>query len=72
MLKVTIYGSGEEEDVFDGVDYVSLVNEDTYGPPPLVAPTKQEPRPLAKVAERVLYINTRLVPLFEITRIADR
>ncbi len=73
MLTVTIYPSDPEvePDVIENIDFVSLVNPDTFGPPPLVAPNKDSPRPLAKVGERVLYINTSLVPLFEIERTSD-
>lgn len=73
MLTVTVYtDGGDEGDVFENVDFVSLVNGNTFGPPPLVAPGKSGESPTAKVEDRVLYINTHLVPLFEIERVADR
>lgn len=76
MLEVTIYDATgrktacfKEEDDTD-VDYVSLVSNETYGPPALVAPNKGQP-PTAKVEDRVLYINTSLVPVFRIVRTSD-
>lgn len=78
MLNVTIYPdaesilSDEGGAEFEGVDYVSLVNNQTYGPPALIAPS---PRggdlPRARLNQKVLYINTNLVPAFEIVRTAD-
>ncbi len=50
------------------VDYVSLVNSDTFGPPPLVAPTRDRNDPRARDGDRVLYINTNIVPAFLIER----
>lgn len=72
MLSVTIYADLGDPDpqVFTEVDYVSLVNDETYGPPPLIAPNRGD-APLAKVGDRVMYINTHLVPLFEIERTGD-
>lgn len=74
MLEVTIYSlDGTEVATFDGVDevdYVSLVNNETYGPPALVAPSRGE-SPLAKIEDEVLYINTNLVPFFKIVRTSD-
>jgi hypothetical protein len=61
---------GEEATVFNGIDFVSFVNEGTFGPPALVAPSPKEPGrpPLARPGQKVLYINTSLVPLFSIER----
>jgi hypothetical protein len=73
VLEVTIYDAeGKETAVVESVDFVSIVNKDTYGAPPLIAPSKDSPRPLAQVGDRVLYINTEHVPMFEIERISDR
>jgi hypothetical protein len=52
------------------VDFVSLVNSDTYGPPPLVAPEKGQ-SPVARMDDMVLYINTDLVPAWIIERLDD-
>ena len=57
--------------VFNGIDYVSFVNEGTYGAPALVAPNPKDPQgtpPRARPGQKVLYINTSLVPLFAIER----
>lgn len=58
--------------VFNGIDYVSFVNSGTYGAPALVAPNPKDPRgtePRARTGQKVLYINTSLVPLFSIERV---
>lgn len=74
MLEVTIYSiDGREVAKFhdvNEVDYVSLVNNETYGPPALVAPARGE-KPLAQVEDEVLYINTNLVPFFKIVRTSE-
>lgn len=72
MLEVSIYDllNPDAEVEVIATDYVSLVSDGTYGPPPVVAPTKDRPRPLASVGETVLYINPRVVPLFEIRRVS--
>lgn len=79
MLEVTIYTqeSLADEDVapeqFD-VDYVSIVNGGTHGPPPLVAPGRERGEAVptvAKLGDEVLYINTALVPVFTIKRASD-
>lgn len=71
-LEVTLYDSqGEETANFYGdyaVDYVSLVTGDTYGPPAVIAPGPAG-TPRAAIGQRVLYINTRHVPSFEIVRV---
>lgn len=75
MLEVTIHKTLNDPDpvTYDGIDYVSLVSGDTYGPPPLIAPTKgpkgERNSPLARPGQTVLYINTRFVPMWEIERI---
>lgn len=71
VIDAVLYSSLEDEDgtVYEGVDYVSLVSAQTYGPPPLVAPARgSDSGPRAEVGDRVLYINTSFVPLFELTR----
>lgn len=72
-LKVTLFSEGEDGYVPDDptyVDYVSVVNEGTFGPPPLVAPKEGNP-PLADFGDEVLYINTTFVPLFTIERVEE-
>ncbi len=80
MLDITLYVIDREaedsllaSESYEGYDYVSLVNEGTYGPPALVAPMRGEP-PVARVGDRVLYVNTSCSDLaaFEIVRKADR
>jgi hypothetical protein len=78
MLEVTIYdNTGRKTSTFgqtngDEVDFVSLVSNETYGPPALVAPNKGQP-PTAQIEDRVLYINTGPAgpAMFQIERISD-
>lgn len=70
MLRVRILDPQGKEVVVPEVSYVSLVNPESYGPPPLVAPREGQ-RPLARVGDTVLYINTGVVPAFEIERLED-
>lgn len=73
MLEVTIYdAAGNEVKTFEDIDYVSFVAPTTYGPPALIAPAKTAPKPIAQVNDRVLYINTGLVPMWAIERVTDR
>lgn len=84
MLNVTVYtedaladqspSSSEQPTgyTFDNIDFVSLVNAETHGPPALVAPGRNagpEGRPTARPGQTVLYINTRHVPLWMIERV---
>lgn len=72
MLEVTLYERpcDPKPVVLDSVDYVSLYNPETHGKPALVAPGRPgEPR--SSIGERVLYINTARVPMFEIVRVED-
>ena len=77
MLEVIIYDEqGQEtakfsEDTDTDVDYVSLYNSETHGPPALVAPRPGQPEPRADVDDRVLYINTRFVSMFRVVRTSD-
>ncbi len=74
MLEVTVYTVVNEPDpvVYEEISYVSLISDETYGPPALVAPSRDSKgamkHPTAKVGDRVLYLNTRFVPMFEIER----
>ena len=76
MLNVTLYPDAESIETNGGltteVEYVSLINSNTYGPPALVAPSSS-PRDLhrAEPGETVLYINTNLVPAFTIQELED-
>lgn len=74
-LDVTIYtadgtvGQRFEADKQTDVDFVSLVSRDTYGPPALIGPSREGTR--AGVGDRVLYINTNVVPAWLIERNED-
>lgn len=84
MLEVTLYtqdaleeaaqrGQEPEGAQFD-VGYVSLVNDATHGPPPLVAPTNHKGErviPICQLGEEVLYINLKFVPAYKIKRVSD-
>jgi hypothetical protein len=71
-LRVTLFtASLEADDVPFEVDYVSLYNGGTHGPPALVAPGREKGENVptrASLGDSVLYINTSLVPAFEIER----
>lgn len=75
MLDVTIFDGTGKRVTFkddDSVDYVSLFCPETYGPPALIAPSRASGGAVnarAAVGDRVLYINTNLVPYFEIERV---
>lgn len=64
MLEVIIYDKlgketarfAEENDT--DIDYVSLVSNETYGPPALIAPARGREEARAAVDDRVLYIMT--------------
>lgn len=69
-LRVTLYFDAENEpEVLEDVDYVSFINESTYGPPPLIAPAKRPEEPRAGAGDSVLYVNTNLVPAVQIERL---
>lgn len=64
----------EKPTVFNGVDFVSNVNGGSFGPPALIAPSPKDPpgsKPKARPGQKVLYINTSLVPLYAIERTSD-
>lgn len=73
MLVVTVYdelkGEGQE---YHDVDYVSLISDESYGPPALIAPTRSaDLGARATVGQLVMYINTKFVPMFSIERESD-
>lgn len=73
-LTVAVYEGLDQDaidnpNIFEGVDYVSLVSDETYGPPAVITPAKGEQRARAQVGDRVLYLNTRFVPAWEIKRV---
>lgn len=76
MLLVDIYPDADaisdKQSTHFEVDYISLVNHDTYGPPPLIAPTPSAKVPNPKRArpgERVLYINTNIIAAAIVERV---
>jgi hypothetical protein len=79
LLTVTLInfdtdGSVVEDDQPYEVDYVSLFNGDTHGPPALVAPGREQGRdvaPRARQGQSVLYINTGIIPAYKIKRGED-
>lgn len=78
-LEVTLYAEDHLRDPNDvplkvEVEYVSLVNDTTHGPPALVAPGRQGGERVATVAsvgDEVLYINTKFIPAWKIERLND-
>lgn len=73
MLEVKIYDAeGNEKATFEEIDFVSYVSGETYGPPALVAPSRERGEyvpPKAEVEDEVLYINTRFVPMWKLVRV---
>lgn len=73
MLKVTVYNRELDAPIEElDVDFVSLINGGTYGPPPLIGAAEKSGGTStikASEGERVLYINTSLVPAFEIEKV---
>lgn len=57
---ITIYPADSKSDVLEfpasSYDYLSLINDETYGIPPLVTKTGENP-PVAGVGDTVLYVN---------------
>jgi hypothetical protein len=78
-LRVTLYGhdlqpivDDEGNFIDDEVDFVSLYNGGTHGPPALVAPGRESGVNVptrATIGDTVMYINTALVPAFTAERI---
>lgn len=69
--------AGEDRDApgieFSGeVDFISFINADTHGPPPLIAPKPSRDGasapPLAAVGDTVLYINPDKIVAVEVTK----
>jgi hypothetical protein len=79
LLTVTLINfnsDGElvEDDQPYEVNYVSLFNAGTHGPPALVAPGREQGQnvaPRARPGESVLYINTGSIPAYKIERGED-
>ena len=77
-LRITLYdhdlkpvSDAEDEVLEDDVDFVSLYNGGTHGPPALVAPGRESGAAVAaraKVGDTVMFINTSLVPAFTVER----
>lgn len=72
-LVVTVYDEvGGNETEYAGVDFVSLISDESYGPPALIAPTRSpDPSARASVGQIVMYLNTKFVPMFSIERESD-
>jgi hypothetical protein len=70
-VALTFHDNSDSGGEDDSVDYVSLVSNETYGPPALVAPARNGQGPRAAIEERVLYINTAFIPAWELVRISD-
>jgi hypothetical protein len=78
MLTVTLFtfdpDGGLVEEEPETVDYVSLYNGGTHGPPALVAPGRERGenvQPTARPGDDVLYINTALIPAYKVHREDD-
>lgn len=78
-LTVEVYADPEAIDsdtptTFQGIDFVSFISSSTYGIPALVAPNPKDgldAKARATIGQKVLYVNTTLVPLFSIERTSE-
>jgi hypothetical protein len=73
MLEVTVYETINEDEpvIYEDIDYVSLVSDETYGPPALIAPNRGSDLARARIGQTVLYLNTHYIPMFSIRRTSD-
>lgn len=61
-LDVTVWTpTGEEGIDFDNIDFISLVNHDTYGKPAIISDEEHARQPV-----RVLYINPNNIAAVEV------
>lgn len=72
-LIVTVYDEvGGDPTEHADIDFVSLISDESYGPPALIAPLRaNDPSTRATAGQIVMYINTKFVPMFTIEREAD-
>lgn len=70
MLNVKVWASGDPHQLleFRDVDYLSFINHDTYGKPPLVVGEDERPA-LAREDDRVVYVNTALAAVVEVEKL---
>ena len=80
-LRVTLYDNtlmpvGDDHgELSEEVDFISLYNGGTHGPPALVAPGRESGQNVptrATIGDTVMYINTALVPAFTAERFRAR
>lgn len=73
MLRVQLFSIDPDTGEFEAgeeheVDFVSLVNNESFGKPPLIAPENGRPG-VARENDTVFYVNTSLIPAFTIKRL---
>lgn len=66
LIDVEVYPVGEESEPIEyiGVNYISLVNGETYGIPALIA----EPRIEGKLPATILYVNPENISVMKAVR----
>lgn len=73
MLNVTVWplGSSVEDDEgleFENIDFLSIINNDTYGKPPIITGEAGQPA-TARPGQRVLYINPATIAAVEVEKL---
>lgn len=70
-LDVTVFTTDTDAEAleFADVDFVSWVNDGTYGPPALIAPGPGHTQ--TRDGTRVVYVNTGAVAVVEVVRRGD-
>lgn len=73
MLNVTVWPLGSDKDSdgieFSAVDYLSLINNETYGKPPLITADPGRDAAMARPGQRVLYINPATIAAVEVEKL---
>ena len=67
MPRVTVYSTPDEFPEELDVDYVSFINPETHGIPALLS-SRAGTQTEAESGQTILYVNTALVPLMEVTK----
>lgn len=73
MLNVTVWPLGstkEDEGIeFENIDFLSLINNDTYGKPPLITAEAGSERAMARDGATVLYLNPATIAAVEVEKL---
>lgn len=73
MLNVTVWPLGaskEDERIeFENIDFLSLINNDTYGKPPLITADIGSDTATARPGSTVLYLNPATIAAVEVEKL---